>query len=49
MINLQKLPPNWQLANDHAQASKPGIFTGNFVDPVDLCPCCYEPINKGRL
>ncbi len=45
MIDLDQLRPDWNLAEAHSKATKPGKNTEN-VKEAQRCPCCFRVIEK---
>lgn len=47
-FQLQKLGPNWELAELHGMATMPGIVQSSSQYEEELCPCCYNTIYKDK-
>lgn len=45
MIDLDQLHADWNLAEAHAKATKPGKNTENTREAL-RCPCCFRTIDK---
>lgn len=44
MIDLDRLEPDWDLAEAHSKATLPGRLEANPLT-VQRCPCCFRPID----
>lgn len=51
MINLQKMPPDWKFAQQHAKALRPGQVENIHKTSAQnmFCPCCLKPIVKEEI
>lgn len=48
-MHLTQIPCNWAQAKDHALAVTPGFQKEELNDEIEVCSCCFLPIDKHPL